>query len=567
MLLELRISNFALFDQLQLEFLPGFIVLTGETGAGKSLLVDAVALLLGGRAIGDQIRSGAEEASLEATFSIASNQIVQQWLTNVDLAVPYSEDLLIRRVLSRSGRNRAYINGTAAPMHQLQDLGQMLLDINGQHDQQSLLSLGVQLELVDAFGGLGAQRTAFEADFENWQTRQRELDQIRKQSQDRTKREEFLQHEFDELTKAELQAGEEEALLLEHRRLQNSGKLSELSSEAYSLLYDQESSILSHLQCLNRLVVELGNIDPTAKPWTDMVGGASAQLEELSHACRDYREGIDHDPERLGQIDERLSLIQRLRKKYHETLEGLIARRETIQNELSELSDIDRRLQSLEEAVCRAREQALSKAQALSQSRKSIAKDLQQRVMAELADLRMEHTRFEVQFEKLSRDVAMASTGIDRVEYLFCANPGESLQPLGRVASGGELSRLMLAIKTVLADVDQVPVLVFDEIDTGVGGDVASVMGQRLRELGQSHQVFCLTHLPQIASQGSQHFVVEKIVNQNRTTTTVNLLNPSERKGEIARMLGGEQLTATVKKAAAEMLQASAKVPRSKTRK
>ncbi len=554
MLLELRISNFALFDQLHLEFAPGFIVLTGETGAGKSLLVDALALLLGGRAIGDQIRTGAEESSLEAIFSVSSIQAVQDWLKDFDLATHDSEELLIRRVLSRSGRNRAYVNGTATPLHQLQELGRLLLDIHGQHDQQSLLSSRVQLELVDAFGGLASLRTEFESDFDHWQTQQREWDGLREESKDRIIREEFLQHEYDELTKAQLEAGEEDALLLEYRRLQNSGKLSELSNQAYDLLYEQESSILSHLQRLNRVVQELGTIDPSAKSWIDMVEGARAQLEELSHACRDYRDGLDHDPDRLGQIDERLALLQRLRKKYHESLDGLIARRDIIQDELLELSDLDRRLQVLEDAVTRAYQEAHSKAQALSQSRKNIAQNLQQRVMAELADLKMEKTRFQVQFGELSGEKSMGSNGMDRVEYLFCANPGESLQPLARVASGGELSRLMLAIKTVLADVDQVPVLVFDEIDTGVGGEVAAVMGQRLRALGQSHQVFCLTHLPQIASQGTQHFVVEKVMDQNRTTTTVAPLGKSERKNEIARMLGGEQPTSTVRKVAAEML-------------
>ncbi len=219
MLLELRISNFALFDQLQLEFSPGFIVLTGETGAGKSLLVDALALLLGGRAVGDQIRTGAEESSLEAIFSVSSIQAVQDWLKNFDLATHDSEELLIRRVLSRSGRNRAYVNGIATPLHQLQELGRLLLDIHGQHDQQSLLSSRVQLELVDAFGGLAPLRTEFESNFEHWHTQQREWDRLREQSKDRIIREEFLQHEYDELTKAQLEAGEEEALLLEYRRL------------------------------------------------------------------------------------------------------------------------------------------------------------------------------------------------------------------------------------------------------------------------------------------------------------------------------------------------------------
>jgi DNA repair protein RecN (Recombination protein N) len=439
-------------------------------------------------------------------------------------------------------------------MLQLQELGRLLLDIHGQHEQQSLLSPRVQLELVDAFGELVSLRSQFKSDFDHWQTQKQDLDRLHEQSKNQTSREDFLQHESDELNNAQLEAGEDEALLLEHRRFQNSGKLSEISNQAYSLLSEDDSSVLTHLQSLTRLVRELGTIDPATKAWSELVEGAGAQLEELSHACRDYRDGIDHDPGRLGQIDERLALLQRLKKKYHESLDGLMARRDAIQLELSELSDLDQRIQTLEDVVTRAYQAVYENAQALSHARKKVAQNLQQRVMAELADLKMEQTRFQIEFGELSGEKPMRSTGMDRVEYLFCANPGESLQPLGRVASGGELSRLMLAVKTVLADVDQVPVLVFDEIDTGVGGEVAAVMGQRLRALGQSHQVFCLTHLPQIASQGTQHFVVAKVMNQDRTTTKVTHLGKSERKNEIARMLGGEQLSATVKKVAAEML-------------
>ncbi len=557
MLRELRISNFALFDQLQLEFAPGFIVFTGETGAGKSLVVDALALLLGGRAVGEQIRRGSEEASLEAVFSVSTTLVVQDWLKSLDLAISDSDELLIRRVLSRSGRNRAYINGTATPLHQLQELGQLLLDIHGQHDQQSLLASRIQLELVDAFGGLIPKRTEYEVAFDLWKTQQDELDRLRELSKNRASREEFLQFEYAELSHAQLVTGEEDTLLQEYRRLQNSGTLSDLSNQAYVLLYEQEASILSHLQDLTRVVQELKDIDLSVKPWSDMVEGASAQMEELAHICRDYRDGIEHDPQRLGEIDERLALLQRLKKKYHETLDGLIEKRDTIMTELSQISDLDHHLEALEVSVMNSHQEALKKAKALSVSRKKVAQNLQQRVMKELAALKMQHTRFEVQFGEFSEERPMSGTGIDRVEYLFCANPGETVQSLGRVASGGELSRLMLAMKTVLADVDQIPVLVFDEIDTGVGGDVAAEMGQRLLALGQSHQVFCLTHLPQIASQGMQHFMVEKLVDQNRTTTRVAPLDLAERKSEIARMLGGDQPTDTVKKAASEMLKLS----------
>ncbi len=560
MLLELRISNFALFDHLQLEFTSGFVVLTGETGAGKSLVVDALTLLLGGRVLGDQIRRGKDEANLEAAFLISSLPLVRQWLTQFDLATSESDELLVRRVLSRSGRNRAYINGTATPLHQLQELGRLLLDIHGQHDQQSLLSSRVQLELVDAFGGLGQLREAFGADYIHWQEQQKELEQIRNQSKERISREEFLQHECDELSKANIESGEEEVLLGEHRRLQNSEKLSELSNQAYLLLHEEDRSLLFQLDSLVRVIQELEKTDPLAKPWLDMLEGAQAQLEELAYACRRYRDDVEHDPARLEKIDERLALLQRLKKKYHDNLEGLITRRETIQAELEELTNLDYRLDSLEREVAIASQQALAKAQALSQARHKVARQLEDRVKAELSDLKMSHTRFEIGFREFSTESTIGPSGLDRVEYLFCANPGEALQPLSRVASGGELSRLMLAIKTVLANVDQIPVLVFDEIDTGVGGDVAAGMGQRLRVLGKSHQVLCLTHLPQIASKGTQHFLVEKRVEKKRTTIIVTPLSGTARKREIARMLGGEQLTAAVEKAAAEMLSASKEV-------
>lgn len=560
MLLELRISNFALFDHLQLEFTSGFVVLTGETGAGKSLVVDALTLLLGGRVLGDQIRRGKDEANLEAAFLISSLPLVRQWLTQFDLATSESDELLVRRVLSRSGRNRVYINGTATPLHQLQELGRLLLDIHGQHDQQSLLSSRVQLELVDAFGGLRQLREAFGADYTHWQEQQKELEQIRNQSKERISREEFLQHECDELSKANIESGEEEVLLREHRRLQNSEKLSELSNQAYLLLHEEDRSLLFQLDSLVRVIQELEKTDPLAKPWLDMLEGAQAQLEELAYSCRRYRDDVEHDPARLEKIDERLALLQRLKKKYDDNLEGLIARRETIQAELEELTNLDYRLDSLEREVSIASQQALAKAQTLSQARHKVARQLEDRVKAELSDLKMSHTRFEIGFREFSIESTIGPSGLDRVEYLFCANPGEALQPLSRVASGGELSRLMLAIKTVLANVDQIPVLVFDEIDTGVGGDVAAGMGQRLRVLGKSHQVLCLTHLPQIASKGTQHFLVEKRVEKKRTTIVVTPLSGTARKREIARMLGGEQLTVAVEKAAAEMLSASKEV-------
>lgn len=557
MLTELRISRFALIDHLTLEFSSGFQVLTGETGAGKSLLVDALLLLLGGRASGEHIRTGAREAVLEAAFTFVDRHPMLSKLQARDLLVDESKDLILRRVLSREGRSRMYVNGTLVPLHQMAELGEGLVDIHGQHEQQSLLSSKVQLDVVDAFGGLLAVREQYRRQYRTWQDLVQSVEELRGRAAKQQEREEFLHFQADELRKAHLTPGEDETLTHEHHRLQNSGRVLEIVRRVYALVYEDQRSVLAQLTEVKKLVRELETIDRTIHPWREFVESSQAQVEELALATRRYTDGFDHDPQRLAQIDERLALLQRLKKKYRLSLEELIERQTRIQSELDELADLDERVKKMQQNVTRAYEEARVLGQKLSESRRIVARRLEEHVVAELAQLKMERSIFRIQLTTAASTEDLGPYGVDQIEFAFCANQGESVQPLARVASGGELSRLMLAMKTALARVDHVPVLIFDEVDAGIGGDVAAAMGQRLNALGRTHQVLCITHLPQIAAQAHAHYRVAKERVRKRTITTVAPLHGKEREEEIARMLGGATITPTVRKAAGEMLNAA----------
>ena len=557
MLTDLRISHFALIDYLELEFSPGFQVFTGETGAGKSLLVDALILLLGGRASGEHIRSGAKEATLEAVFSLSDHPPILTKLKEWDLLPDGTQDLLLRRILSREGRSRMYVNGTLVPLHQMVELGGWLVDIHGQHEQQSLLSSKVQMRVLDAFGCLPALRDEYTTHYHQWQELVQSMEDATRRSKERQEREEFLRFQCEELGKAQLTPGEDEALIREHRKLQNGGRLLEIVNQAYDLLYHNPESILSQLTEVRKLVHELGTIDETTRHWSELTDGGIAQVEELVLATRSYKDGFEHDPTRLAQIDERLALLQRLKKKYRESLEDLLVRQTRIQSELEEFENLEEHIQKLQQKVSQAYHDLWALGQKLSESRQAVAKKLEERIATELAQLKMEKSRFHIEITATSQAEHIGPNGIDQIEFTFCANPGESLQPLSRVASGGELSRLMLAMKTVLAGVDQVPVLIFDEVDAGIGGNVAATMGQRLKALGQTHQVMCITHLPQIAAQAHHHYLVKKESVNKRTVAMVTRLRVEDREEEIARMLGGTTITQTVRKAAGEMLNAT----------
>jgi len=554
MLAELRIVNFALIEQLSLQFQSGFIVLTGETGAGKSLLIDAITLLVGGRASTDQIRSGEAEAQLEAAFHLPDTHPLLHRLRLHEIIGQNESELILRRVLSRSGRHRVYVNGNLCPQRVLEELGGTLVDIHGQHEQQSLLATARQLDALDAFGRLLELRWRYEQAYQRWKELRTQWDALESDRIDRTRREDLLRFQAREIEQAGLLPGEEEQLHNEQRRLVHAHRLKELAHEAHVELQADEQAILTRLGQIGRALTELGLTDPEMGDCEQVVTESAIQLKELAGRLRDYAQQLESDPDRQVVVEDRLDLIQRLKKKYGGTIEAVLAMGKGVQEELQLLDNHEARTAELTARLDEESRRLRTLAQQLSKKRIDAARRMTTLVEAELIALKMEQAIFQVTVASDESADGLGPIGRDRVEFLLSSNPGEPPRPLGRVASGGELSRIMLALKTVLAEMDQVPVLVFDEIDTGVGGAVAAAMGTRLRKLGAFHQVFCITHLPQVASQAEHHLLVEKGLEGQRTSTSVRVLKGIGREKEIARMLGGLTITKKVRETAAELI-------------
>lgn len=554
MITELRITNFAVVEQLSLTLDRGFTVLTGETGAGKSLLIDAIALLVGGRASSDHIRFGEDEAALEAAFHIPSDHLLRKRLCTQGILEPQDSHLIIRRIITRSGRNRVYINGAMSPVHLLEEFGGTLVDVHGQHEQQSLLSSATQLDVLDAFGRLRDLREEYRAAYRDWTRSRQEREAIAARIQQTAHREDYLKFQRQELDDAAVRLGEEETLQSERRRLGSARRLSELASEACERLQADHEGILPNLALMKRALEELARIDPETEGAGRLAVEATVLLKEVADSIRRYTDRLDADPLRLTAIEDRLALIQRLKKKYGGTVEALMETHGRVSEELDRLQGSDAQLEEHDRRI-RAHHATVTRvARQLSAKRTEAAKRMTKMVRQQLNALRMDRTRFLIQIVTREDEAAYGDDGADRVEFLLSANVGDPLKPIGRIASGGELSRVMLALKSVLADADQVPVLIFDEIDTGVGGAVAAAIGKRLRALGQFHQVLCVTHLPQVASQAQHHWCVEKSQVNDRTVTTVRSVSGMGREQEIARMLAGETVTKKLRETAAELI-------------
>jgi DNA repair protein RecN (Recombination protein N) len=554
MLTELRIANFAVIETLSLTIDTGFTVLTGETGAGKSLLIDAVMLLVGGRASSDQIRFGENEAQLEASFDIPSSHPLLEQLRKQDILGPHDSTLVIRRVIARSGRNRVYLNGMLTPVHVLEEFAGTLIDIHGQHDQQSLLSIAAQLEVLDAFGQVRELREQYRAIYQGWIRSCQARTELATTIQQRAQQEDLLKFQHQELEEAACRIGEEEALQAERQRLGSCGRLAELTSEAQERIQGDGHGVLPNLALAERLLGELAKIDPEMASTARLASEAKVLLKEVADSLRSYEERVDSNPGRLSTVEDRLAFLQRMKKKYGGTIEAVLRTYDHVKDELERLSRGDDQLADYDRLIHQQYEQVAELAEKLSRQRKEAAKRFTKMVGKELEALKMGSVRFVVQVMQNEGDDVYGPDGSDRVEFLLAANAGEPLKAMSRTASGGELSRLMLALKSVLANVDHVPVLIFDEIDTGVGGAVAATIGKRLRALGQYHQVLCITHLPQVASQAQHHVCVEKSEVKGRTVTTVRALSGVHREVEIARMLGGERVTTKTRATAAELI-------------
>jgi DNA repair protein RecN (Recombination protein N) len=549
MLRFLRIRRLAVIEAAEVEFGPGLNVLTGETGAGKSILVEAVGLLLGGRASGDLVRTGEDSATIEAIFEHDG------------------EEWLIRREITAQGRSRALVNGELSTAGALRDLSSRLIELHGQHEHQTLLDPSVHLRVLDSFGAITRQQEAVADAFAAWRALRDEVDQTRRALTDKSSRLELITFQLDELERANLVKGEDEELASTRQVLVSAERVERLCREGYQALYERDDAVLSALSGVWKRVGELAAIDPQFQPYLDARDGIKSQLEDLAVFLRRYVENIDASPARLEQVEQRLALIERLKRKYGQTLDRVIDKRDRLKEERAVLVGGDERIAQLEATLADARAAYLSSAADLTKARRGAAVAFAKGLERELADLAMERTRFEVRFGSPLAESDWSANGIDQVEFFVSPNQGEDLRPLARIVSGGELSRIMLAIKTMIATSRRgftrgserppssaAPGLIFDEVDAGIGGRVADVVGAKLRTLGSAFQVLCITHLPQIAANADAHFQIEKRVVDGRTQTTVRQLDAAAQVEEIARMLGGAGVTPGIRASAVEMI-------------
>jgi DNA repair protein RecN (Recombination protein N) len=556
MLKLLKVKNIALIQSIELELGTGFTLLTGETGAGKSILIDALGLLLGARASSDLIRTGEDLAVVEALVESPDARAALE-----AHGLPGDDDeVVLRREVHASGKGRATVNGALVPVGVLRELAPLVAHIHGQHEPQGLLDSETHLDLLDHHAGLTAERTGVAEPYRRLREVETALDALHRDRREDERRREMLEYQAIEIDKAALQPGEEDALGQEKRLQGSAGRLAELSGDAYAGLYEDEAAVLTRLGQVYRKVEELARIDPRFAAHLDARGSVRAPLDDLALFLRDYRETLQTSPARLDEIESRLALIDRLKRKYGATVEDVLAFGARCRAELRDLSSPEERGRALGQEREAVAARYLAGASQLSKKRRAAARDLEKKVQAELALLAMERTRFQVAF---SGDASLATTadtsrwterGLETAEFLLSPNPGEDLRPLARIASGGELSRILLALKSVASLDARGKTLVFDEVDAGIGGRVAEIVGRKLRDMAQRHQVLCVTHLPQIASMADRHLVVRKQVERGRTTTEVSALDATERVEEVARMLGGETVTDAARRHAREMV-------------
>ncbi len=554
MLLELRIRNFAIIDELNLSFSKGFNVITGETGAGKSIILNAVHLLMGDKASEELIRSSEEEASIEALFDITENPEIKEKVREKATRTNTAADgnvCLISRMLSRSGRGKAFLNENLTTLGTLAEVGERLLSIYGQHEHQSLQRVETHLDILDEFGGLVNLRKEYQEYFERFLSLSGQIKRIQEERERVAKEKELMSFQLREIEGSGIRVGEEEALKEEQRILSHSRKLMDFVRLSNELLYEGEGSTIERIQTIIRQGSEMMAIDPSLSETMRNLEATSIQLEEVVHSLRDYLKRIEVNPMRLEEVGNRLEEIGRLKRKYGPTVEEVLAFREKIKKTLNAFSSNEEKLSHLEGMRFSLQGEMIALARRLSRERKRVASELKRAVERELGNLGMRKTTFEVRMEEGD----LSPKGLDRVEFLISPNVGEEVKPLAKIASGGELSRMMLAMKKILARVGGRQVLIFDEVDSGIGGAVAEVVGRTLKDLSKHHQILCVTHLPQIACYADTHYCVGKVVRGNRTVTVVERLEKEAIVDEIARMLGGMKVTEKTRAHAKEMIE------------
>jgi DNA repair protein RecN (Recombination protein N) len=571
MLHEIHIQNYAVIDDLTVEFYSGLNLLSGETGSGKSIVVDALGLALGGRAAADIIRTGCERATVTAVFRSTVQPAWKRWLDELGIEETGEAEIIFRRVVQSNGRSRLLVNDQPVTLAAVRALADLLVEVHGQNEQITLFSPEAQLELLDRFAGVDDLRSQVAELYESRRKLAAEIESLSRNEQDKLRTIDLLSFQLRELEQAALEQGEDARLEEEKHVLSHREKIQSAVSMAYGALYDEENSACDRIAIASRALDDLRAFDPSIETQAASLREAKAQLEDVALTLRDYVKNLDASPRRLEEVEDRLALLDRIKRKYGKSIEEAITYREEIRQQLSGLEHSDERREALARELKKAAARYRKAAEQLSQKRREAADRLDKLVRKELADLSMEKTRFAVHFESPSGDdlAAGGANGIDAIEFRISPNPGEDLRPLGRIASGGELSRIMLALKTVLgterlargtnAKKSMSPTFIFDEVDTGIGGRVAESVGQRLKRLAQTAQVICVTHLAQIACFADHHYYVEKFERGGRSHTNVrHLAGERERAGELARMLSGSQVTDAVLKHAATMLKQAA---------
>ena len=561
MLNLLKIKNIALIDELQLEFAKGLNLLTGETGSGKSIIVDSLGALTGDRISSDLIKEGEQNAQIEGLFNVFFNENLRTIFDESGIELENSKeiDLIVRRELAANGRNRIFVNNQLVTQAFLKKIGAFLVDIHGQGEQATLFNPATHLEMLDEYANLQSLRKAVAEKYKDLSSIQKEIENLHADEAQKLQLLDILQFQVDEIKKVNPKVGEDESLEEEKRRLNNVEKLSTLSDEAYLLLYENEEAVISNLGKAAQRITELAEYESNFREYLEGLQTAQAVLEDLAFSVRDFRGSLEFSPERLEEIETRLAEIARLKRKYGGNIESVLEHFAESEERLKNIETAELREKELQKKLQKAREEYVIVASELHEKRTKAARKFEKEIEANLKQVSLEKARFKVRIDAPATNdensvKSFTAKGFDQIEFYFSANPGESVKPIAKVASGGEASRLMLILKTTAKLSEYEKAMVFDEIDTGIGGRVAEAVGLKLKELAKTQQVLCVTHQPQVASLADQHFLVEKETIKNRTKIGVKELNETEQIEEIARMLTGKEITATARQHASEMI-------------
>jgi DNA repair protein RecN (Recombination protein N) len=558
MLTELNVKNFAIIDELGTSFGRGLNIISGETGAGKSIIVGAISLLLGDRATSDMIRSSEDAAEIEAQFNISENKIVKEKLRLLDFYE--GDDLVIKRVVSRSGRNRIYINGHLATLNTLSSISESLVNICGQHEHQVIMNEENHIDILDEFGGILPLREEYKDIYNEFQSLILRLNELNTTNKKRIEKEDLIKFQLGEINTASLKPGEDSRLADEKKVITNVQKLKDCAEKAYEVMYGRSTSLLFELKNVISYIKEIKKIDEGLQLPEQELDATYYQLEDAALIIRNYIKNLSFDPVRLEIIEERLETLRKLKKKYGDTIEEILAAKVRMEMELGAISAADVEIEKIAREIALKESALMDKAEVLSKKRATVAAHLKKVVEEEIHTLKMDRAHFEVVFKKRlteKNESLLGPKGYDSIEFYLSTNVGEEIKPLNHVASGGELSRIMLVMKKVLASTGSVGTIIFDEVDTGIGGATAEIVGQKLKDVSMNHQVLCITHLPQIACFGDRHYRVWKEIFRDRTNTCLDILTENERLDEITRMLGGVDPTKKTREHAKEMLMLS----------